>query len=902
MKKSQPYSPKLLKGDGAQRTFSGSEALQVAFPLGGIGAGTISLNGQGGLQDFAIYGQPSMTADPAGKAVSTYGFATLRAGAGKDSVTRLVEGPLPTGKIYDQGLRAHGSLQPQDGFPRFRKAEFRGEYPLAFMNFSDKNVPLRVKLTAFNPFVPLDDVCSSMPCAVLEYTLENPTRQAVNYEFAYHLSHLAMPRGKDGKEVAAGNWVKPNAGIYFDNELDPNAEFFGSAALAVVGHRPKIKGMWLRSGWFGAMTALWRELAETGFKANVGSGVKAGGGKQVGPVGGGNGGSVLLAGTLAPGAKITYPIVIAWHFPNRIVTTGPKIEETPAPPPAAACNCGAEGCATKPAPWRPFYAGRWGNAWDVAETVRAQYESLRGRTAAFHDVLFSSTLPSYVLDAVSANLGILKSPTVLRQENGWLWAWEGCNLSSGCCNGSCTHVWNYAQALPHLFPALERTLRDQEYVYSMDEKGHVNFRTALPIRATDHNFHAAADGQLGGIMKTYRDWRISGDEAWLRRIYPLVKRSLDFCIELWDPKHAGVLVEPHHNTYDIEFWGPDGMCTGVYVGALSAMAELARAAGEAADAPYYEKIAEKGAAWMDKNLFNGEFYIQKMQYRGLRDQSFIERIACVTSQSSEVDQLLKREGPPYQYGPGCISDGVIGPWMARTYGIATPQDQAKVRKHLKAVFAYNFKESLVDHVCPQRPAYAIGDEPGLLLCSWPEGGKPTLPFPYSDEVWTGIEYQVASHLIEEGMVAEGLTIARAVRQRYNGMARNPWNEYECGNYYARAMSSYALLGALSGFRYSPVDRVLSFGPRLAAPAFRCFFSTATGWGTVTLKTKANELRIDVVEGELAVDTLRLTTGGREREVAAGVVAKPGKPAVIALAAPKRAAPKRAVAKKPVAKN
>jgi len=246
----------------------------------------------------------------------------------------------------------------------------------------------------------------------------------------------------------------------------------------------------------------------------------------------------------------------------------------------------------------------------------------------------------------------------------------------------------------------------------------------------------------------------------------------------------------------------------------------------------------------------------------------------------EVSQLLKREGPKYQYGEGCLSDGVIGVWMAKLYGIDSPQTVANVRKTLAAIFAYNFRDDLFDHACLQRPGYALGHEPGLLLCSWPRGGKPTLPFVYSDEVWTGIEYQVASHLIAEGMVEEGLTIVHAARSRYDGRTRNPWNEYECGSYYARAMSSYALLQALSGFRYSAVTKTLWLEPRLEAKKFVTFFSTASGFGTITLTAK--ELTIDVVEGEWRVDEVRLTRNGKDSTQTAKATAKPGSRLVLIL--------------------
>src|SRR6202000_3030938 len=199
---------------------------------------------------------------------------------------------------------------------------------------------------------------------------------------------------------------------------------------------------------------------------------------------------------------------------------------------------------------------------------------LRKNSMLFRNAFFSSTLPPEVVEAVAANLSILKSPTLLRQYDGRLWAWEGCEDDEGSCPGSCTHVWNYAQALPHLFPSLERSLRETEFSVDQNEEGHQTFRANMPISPVKHDFHAAADGQLGGIMKVYRDWRIGGDEAWLTAICPQVKKSMDYCIKTWDPRGKGVVEEPHHNTYDIEFWGADGMCTSFYLGALKPTTEM----------------------------------------------------------------------------------------------------------------------------------------------------------------------------------------------------------------------------------------------------------------------------------------------------------------------------------------
>jgi uncharacterized protein (DUF608 family) len=871
---SSPYSPEELHRTAPQRTFSGDKITQIALPIGGIGAGCICMNGYGGLQDFSIRTRPESTALPEGFTSDSpeAAFAILHIKsreAGHPPVTKLVEGPFPPFKIFDQGLQGQGLRRAGfEGFPRFSKSSFQGEYPFGVAKLCDASVPLAVTVTGWNPFIPLDDKNSGLPCVLLEYSLHNTSSHPVEYEFSYHLSHLAP--GCQPDQASTVNASLPGKGAFLTNREAANAESYGSAVLMSIGESPKIKAMWLRSpGWeFDSLSALWREVSTGAFTTNDGSNPVDRAGR--------NGASILLPGTLAPGASRTHTVLIAWHFPNSYLTEGLT-------PPLSGIE-GRPGCRTMkdgaPPPWRPWYAGQWSDAREVALYVEQNYADLRRRTVAFKEALFSSTLPHYALDAISANLAILKSPTILRQQNGNIWGWEGCFPDSGCCHGSCTHVWNYAQALPHLYPQLERTLRDLELVRSMDDHGHINFRGAIPDGPTDHGWHAASDGQLGGIMKLYRDWQIGGDTDWLKRLYPLAKRSLDYGIRTWDPDRQGALFEPHHNTYDIEFWGPEPMCSTIYLGALAAMARMAEAVGETSDAKSYADLAQRAASYIDTHLFNGDYYEQHVQYEGLRDASFAKSIAEVNEHSSEMQQLLKREGPKYQYGRGCLSDGVIGAWMARIYGIDTPLAQKNVRSTLHSIFKNNFKTDLSEHANAQRPGYAMGHEPGLLLCSWPHGDKPTLPFVYSDEVWTGIEYQVASHLIAEGFTDEGLTIVQAARSRYDGKTRNPWNEYECGNWYARAMSSYALLPALSGFRYSAVDRTLHFGPKLNARPFTAFFSTASAYGTITLTP--TEISVRVLEGQLPVEKLILTRDGTPHPLDWKVTADPTRPAVKAL--------------------
>jgi hypothetical protein len=351
-------------------------------------------------------------------------------------------------------------------------------------------------------------------------------------------------------------------------------------------------------------------------------------------------------------------------------------------------------------------------------------------------------------------------------------------------------------------------------------------------------------------MKAHREWRISGDRQWLERFWPRIRKSMDYMIAKWDPRHTGLLEESHHNTYDINYFGPDGHCGSFYLGALAAMVRMGNAVGD--DVSQYEELLKKGSARLQKELYNGEYFVQIVQKEGLdgnfqpidpQDQSEAYR---------KTAQTVNEQGPKYQYATGCLSDGVLGFWMARACGIDDDLvDPGQVASHLAAIYKYNLKHDLSQHANPQRPTFAMGDEGGLLLCTWPRGGKPLLPFVYSDEVWTGIEYQAASHLMMVGKTDEGLDIVRTCRARYDGVRRNPFNEYECGHWYARAMSSFALLQGYTGLWYDAVDKTLHVGSHLGD--FRAPLFTGKGFGMV--EREDGKISVQVRAGDIPVSKI-----------------------------------------------
>jgi uncharacterized protein (DUF608 family) len=803
---------------------------RIAFPLGGIGAGMLCLEGGGAISHLSLRHHPEVFNEP-------LCFAALCIRDERENVARILEGPVPRHKpLFPWGeavVVGAGSGAPgrSYGLPRFNEARFEARFPFALLKLQHPRMPVEVQIVGWSPFSPGNADDSSLPVAALEYGFVNRSEARVDAIFSFHSANFMTQLGAPPPSV-----LERPSGFVLWQPGSPNAPHQeGAFSISLDDPDTRVNCQWFRGGWFDALTMTWKAVQEGAMPT---AGTVTEGRPSAG-------GSLYLPLALAPGETRTLRLRFAWYVPHSLLRT-----DSGRTVPVSEFE--SEG-RTEPC-YRPWYAGRFADVDAVDRYWRESYARLHTESQRFSDCFHDTTLPPEVVEAVSANLSILKSPTVLRQLDGRLWAWEGCGDRGGCCPGSCTHVWNYAQALPHLFPELERSLRQTEFEESQDESGHGNFRASLPIRPAAHDFHAAADGQLGGVLKTHREWRISGDTRWLESVWPRVKRSLTYAIETWDPERRGVLVEPHHNTYDIEFWGADSMCTSIYLGALRAAAAMASALGD--DAKEYRELYERGRSYLERELWNGEYFHQKVQWRGLRAASPLElqsrSLGLDAGYSPEAIALFEREGPKYQYGDGCLADGVLGAWLARVCGIDEILDPEKVRSHLLAVHRHNLVKDLSDHSNPQRSGYAFGGEGGLLLCTWPHGGAPSLPFVYSNEVWTGIEYQVAAHLIMAGQIDEGLEIVRTCRRRYDGRTRNPFDEIECGHWYARAMSSYSLLQALSGARYDAVSKKLVLHPAVEGD-YRAFLSTATGFGSVGVRNGTPF--VETHHGVIEVDTI-----------------------------------------------
>ncbi|MBM3500227.1 MAG: hypothetical protein FJX74_16340 [Armatimonadetes bacterium] len=822
-----PYSREELRRQGPPALLTGRKLDEVAFPLGGIGAGAVSLGGWGQLQDWEIRNRPAK-----GYTLPNAFFA-LKVGTGRAAVTKVLQGPIGGSFVGDGHTVPTGAGQ---GLPRFREVSFDGRYPVANVTLSDPAIPLDVELEAFNPFIPLNDRDSGIPVAILTYRLRNRGPRAIKATIFGNLTNITG----EGTEAGPANRKRTGAGLtglHLSAERDGKpAPELGSLTLATTSEEAAVWTNWRDD----RISKYWEAVAESDAFPPRGKG-------------GSRTGTLAARCTVKPGETASLTFLVAWHFP--------VFEHWHKP------ECG---CAPT---WRNYYATLWTDAWDAATYTARNLPRLEAETKRFRDTLFASTLPTVVLDAVSSQISILKTPTCLRLEDGTFYGFEGCSNTGGCCEGSCTHVWNYAQALPYLFPVLQRSLREAEWNNSLLDDGFVAFRMPLPLGTKGtRGFHPAADGQMGTVMQAYREWLICGDDEWLRGIWPKAKRALEFAWKYWDADRDGVMEGMQHNTYDMEFYGANTMMGSLYLGALRAGEEMAKAVGDEEAAETYRNLFERGSAWTDEHLFNGEYYEQHVNPDA--HLPWPDNLRKLAEDHGRDDKL---PWPRWQFGKGCLSDQLLGQWYAEMLQLGPLYRRRNIRKTLRSIFDYNWRAELYDHPCLLR-IYALNDEAGLIIGTWPRGERPGHAFWFADEVWCGIEYQVAGHLIYEGMVDEGLAIVKGVRDRYTGERRNPWDEIECGHHYSRSMASYAVMLALAGFRYSAPAQRIGFGPRVYAEDFACFFSVDSGWGLYAqkLSDRGLEASIRVEHGSL---TLRELEVDRPATAAAVASVKLGRRAV-----------------------
>ena len=808
---------------------------RIALPLGGIGTGTVSLGGYGDLRDWEIMNRPAKGFTHRGFRRCGPFFALRLKAAGEEPMARALEGPLP----LDTYEGDSGSPAANHGLPRFRRCNFAAAYPLGQVLLSDPGVPVEARLEAFNPLIPGDAERSGLPVAVLRYVLTNRSRKALSATVCGTVPNFVGHDGTEGQCRGNRNLYREGKGcrglLMGTTGTPDTAAQWGTMALATVtGGKVSARTSWLKAGWGTSLLEFWDDLLADGRLEDHPAD------EEETPMA-----SLAVELRLPAGATREVTFLLGWHFPNRYTWS-------PCGPDACDCDREADRIGN-------YYTTLYADAWDVVEQVAPQLKSLERDTVEFVEAFCGCDLPEVVKEAALFNLSTLRTQTCFRTPDGRFYGFEGCSDRTGCCLGSCTHVWNYEQATAFLFGDLARSMREVEFLHATDEQGLMSFRVHLPLERALESGKAAADGQMGCIAKVYRDWQLCGDDDWLRQLWPAVKRAVEFCWIPggWDADRDGVMEGCQHNTMDVEYYGPNPQMGAWYLCALRAAEEMAEHLGDELFALECRRLFEQGRRWMDGHLFNGEYYEHHVQA-----PARAEDVAEGLRLGAGAADVTK---PDYQLAEGCLVDQLIGQVMAHVCGLGYLLRPTNVKKTHRSIYKHNLRRSLHGHFNVLR-SYALGNEAALLMASYPKG-RPENPFPYFTEVMTGFEYTAAVGMLYEGLLSNGLQCMQNTRDRYDGHKRSPFDEAECGHHYARAMIAWAAHLALSGFHYSAVTQTLTFGG-----ANGCWFwSNGTAWGTCRIKggEAKKEVELKVLHGE--VSFARLVLGGHGEVATAGPV-------------------------------
>ncbi|MGQ9573833.1 MAG: GH116 family glycosyl hydrolase [Thermoguttaceae bacterium] len=953
-KRLRPEWIKPLFARGQKTWYSGGDLKMIAMPVGGITTGQLYINGEGRLvhwdifnqENFSGHGQKNYFAGPPTSPIQQ-GFA-IRIESGGKTLERTLD---------------------RKGFPGVR---FCGEYPIAYVEYTDEGVPVELKLEAFSPFIPLHAEDSALPATLMQFTLKNTGPAPVEVTLTGWLENAVcrpsgqvIPGARLNHVVKGEGWTMVLSSA---KSLPPPKEVRKPIVLADFEGNDyadwKVEGEALGQG--PARGTLPKQQRVSGFRGKGLVNTYLGGddphGKLTSPafkiernfisflIGGGSHAGKTCINLLVDGKVVRTATgndneQLRWHNWDvrelagqeaRIeivdAQSGPwghinvdqiELRDVPMLVPGGPLEAQPDfgtmalaildgGAAVRAAafvsaahPWtippqnpppteadisfdeqlvgalekrvslaggqearisfviawhfpnRPehgnYYARRFKDAAGVVAYIARNFDRLAGQTRLWHDTWYDSTLPHWLLDRLFSTVSTLATGTCQWWANGRFWAWEGV----GCCHGTCAHVWNYEHAMARLFPELERSVRImQDY---NPKAGFVEETGAVMFRGEGWKLWAG-DSQPGTVLKAYREHQMSADDRFLRQLWPRVRKSLEFMIRQ-DANDDGLVEGEQHNTYDINFYGPNTMVGSLYLAALRAGEEMATEMGDTQLAARCRRIFEAGRKNTVEKLFNGEYFIQLVD--------------------------LKKH-PKHQYADGCLADQLFGQGWAHQVALGYIYPQDKVRSALGAIWKYNWAPDVgpQNKAHPPQRWFARPGEAGLFTCTWPKskhlGPESVL---YRDEVWTGIEYQVAGNMVWEGMLTEALAICRGVHERYHPSKHNPWNEIECGDHYARAMASYGVFLALCGFEYHGPKGHIGFVPRLGPEDFRAAFTAAEGWGTISqrregttaLKSVPRQVnRIEVKWGKLRVKTLafELAEGVKLAQLAVTVAGQP----------------------------
>ncbi|WP_187273947.1 GH116 family glycosyl-hydrolase [Paenibacillus sp. N3.4] len=773
-----------LYGRGSTITYSGTQLTAIQFPVGPIGAGGIRHFGTGERSEAWIFNSDDTFRNRTTGIVPNSFFAVRAQSKGGQPVVKALQ------------TTAVGTFNPM------KSLTFQGEYPLGKYNFQDDQLPVQVSQEVFNPMIPGNMKDSGIPTAIYTMTFTNLSTSTVDVSL---LASQQNAVGFNGISSISGTNKRDFSGYGSNSntlQIGSNASHLqmtgtkGSMTLSVLG--PQTAG-----------TASWNTLdaLQTAFASGSVTGANSASSPQTGTT---VDGALTSSLTLAPGETKQVKVLLSWYFP-----TNPDR------------NFGGEGMQ---------YTNWWNNASEVDQYVTSNLTSLQAQTELYHNTLYSSNIPQYVLDRLTSATALLHTPTVFWAKNGFFGGWEG----YGCCVNMPNHVWHYAQAHSRLWPQLGQMF-DQQWLNAETASG------LLPFRYNENTF--AFDGQTGVVLSAYRDYLQSSDPSWLNTYWTKIKGAMDYVIIHHDPNGNGILQGGALTTLDAGSPTMNSWLGSMYLAAVNASAHLAKAAGDTVAEAKYNSIYSLGRTNQETMLWNGQYYDEKSQ-GGSGATNFI-------GNGSEIDMLL-------------------GQWWSTQLGLGDIYDPAHMTLALKNLYKNNFYDNFINYTHQYR-TYVEPNDAGLVMATWPGNDRPSNSIMYFDEVMSGFEYSAAATMIQRGLLDEGLNVVNAASNRYDGRLRNqpymsfgecgigdgtgnPFGDDECGQWYGRTLSSWSLLLALQGFNYDAPHQAIGFAPTWQPNDHKSFFTAANGYGTFNQKRDNNGQSdsINVASGTLDLKTFSVS--------------------------------------------
>lgn len=809
---------------GAPEIFKGKQLKYIGMPVGGINAGQVYLGGDGQLWYWDIFNIQRI--EPGGPGDKFY-----------------LNPMTQNNELFDQGF----AIRVNNKFTKvvrplnkngFHDIKFRGEYPIGKVAYVDDDLGIKINLESYTPFIPTDNKASSHPAIVMDYLVKNTSDKPINVDvFGWLQNTAAYFKGKaiQGNHI---NTIKKNKNtlqlinaVVGEEKLKELPDY-GNMTLTLLNNSEN-------GGWASPKTTedLNYNLVNV-LKSDDKSAQVAIGNKLVGAVGE----NIQLE--VGEEKRVTF--VLTWYFPN-VHKSESGLHHLK----------GKENL-------RNYYSKLFSSSQDVANHISKNQEKLLNTTKLWNKVWYNSSLPYWFLDRTFINTSILATTSCYRFDDltdnpvneDRFYTMEGVYLGEG----TCTHVFHYEQALGRVFPKLAKQLRAQiDYGLSFSKEGVIGYRGEFSSMGSHDGRGYAADGQAGTILRAYREHTMSSDFKFLNNNWSKIKKSIQYMIAHDKEKTGkadGILEGIQYNTLDKMWLGKISWISTLYNAALRAGEAMANDIGDHKFAKQCSTIAKKGKKNMTSELFNGEYFYQKIAPENM------------TSPNANV---------------GSHIDQVLGQAWANQVGLPRVIPQEETKMALSSLFTYNFFQDVGKYrdtaTIKSSRFYSTNGEAGLMMCTFPKGGAAlssgsendswhSLVVGYFSENMTGFEHQAAAHMISEGLVDKGLTVIKAIHDRYAPIKRNPYNEIEYGNHYTRAMSSYGAFVSASGFTYNGPKGIIGFSPKINPENFKSAFITAEGWGTFS-QNRINDIQINGIEvayGELNLKEIRLEISGKYSSV------------------------------------